>query len=716
MPVSIIIERKTKERAARTVEGIRIMGKSGQGKQKILIIDDSEINRSILIDMLGEGYEMLEACDGVEGVELIQQYGTQIDLVLLDILMPNMDGFGVLSAMNENHWIEDIPVVMISTERDPAYIERAYEMGITDFIARPFDTLIVRRRVINTIMLYAKQKKLISLVADQVYEKEKTSNLMVSILSHIVEFRNGESGLHVLHIHRITELLLKTLVKKSNKYPLTHDDIFLISTASALHDIGKIGIPETILNKPGRLTKEEFEVMKTHSMLGATMLSGLPFYQDEKLIRMAYEICRWHHERYDGKGYPDGLKGDEIPIAAQIVALSDVYDALTSKRVYKDAYSHEKAVQMILDGECGVFNPLLLECLLEIQKELKEEMGQDFISKSSQKEMQKTVEELMAHEEFSLSKRTLNLLEHERIKYQFLASMTNDILFEYTHVPSMITFSEQGAKRLGLAETMLNPYQDHNVLNIFGAENIRGLGKAVKKATPEQPIIQYDCRVTIDGELKWMQVICCTTWSGEEPPQCTGLIGKMIELQNEQNTIVDIDKMVARDSLTGLLNFTHAKLRIRERLENRRDSEFAIAIFDLDSFRSANNRYGHVFGDNVLKYMAERVRKCIRSEDIAARIGGDEFLIMVEYKKEIEKGIERIYNALAGEYDGFPIAVDMGIARTEDAGRDSEALLRGAEQALSTVKLKKKNGYSFYDKTMRGMRPVLSSIEELEKR
>ncbi|MFW5629236.1 MAG: diguanylate cyclase domain-containing protein [Acetivibrio ethanolgignens] len=690
------------------------MGESGQEKKKILIIDDSEVNRSILKDMLGGGYEILEACDGVEGVEILRKYEDQIDLVLLDIIMPNMDGFGVLSAMNEKRWIEYIPVVMISTERDPVYIEKAYEMGITDFIARPCDTLILRRRVINTIMLYAKQKKLISLVADQVYEKEKTSNLMVSILSHIVEFRNGESGLHVLHIRTITGLLLKSLVKKSNKYSLTRSDVSLISTASALHDIGKIGIPEAILNKPGRLTREEFEIMKTHSMLGATMLSGLPFYQNEKLIRLAYEICRWHHERYDGKGYPDGLKGDEIPIAAQIVALADVYDALTSKRVYKDAYSHEKAIQMILDGECGVFNPLLLECLTEIQEQLKEELEQSSFSKSSQREMQKIAEELMAHAELSLSKRTLNLLEHERIKYQFLASMTNDILFEYTNTPSMITFSEQGAKRLGIRETMLNPYQNRNVLHTFGTENLQGFGKLVKRATPEQPIFQYDCRITIDDELKWARLVCCTTWSGDEPPQYTGLIGKIVELKDEENVVVDIDKMITRDPLTGLLNFTHARLRIREQLELRRNSEFAIVIFDLDSFRSANDRYGHIFGDNLLKYMAERLRQCIRSEDIAARIGGDEFLVMVEYKKEKEKVIERIYNDLTGEHDGFPVSVAMGIARTEDIGRDCEALLRGAEQALSTIKLEKKKGYSFYDKTMRSMRPVLSSIEELE--
>lgn len=687
------------------------MGKTK--KQKILIVDDSEINRSILIDMLGNEYEILEAVDGVEGVDMLNHYGTQIGLVLLDIIMPNMDGFGVLNAMNKNHWIEDIPVVMISTERDPALIERAYEMGISDFVSRPFDATIVRRRVINTIMLYAKQKKLTQLVENQIYEKAKSGNMMVSILSHIVEFRNGESGLHVIHIKTITEKLLKCLVQKTDRYKLRYADISLISTASALHDIGKIAIPEQILNKPGRLTAEEFDIMKTHSMVGANMLSGLPFYQDEKLIRMAYEICRWHHERYDGKGYPDGLVGEDIPIGAQIVALADVYDALTSERVYKAAYSHEQALQMIFNGECGVFNPLLMNCLMEIAEELEQELGENAFQTRQQREMKEITEELLSHKELSLSKRTLNLLEHERTKYQFLASMTKDILFEYTKEPSMVTLSEAGAEKLGIDAVILNPFENKKVVDTFGAANLKNMSKELETATPEHPIVQYDVRMEIDGEYKWMRIICCSIWTAEEPPQYSGLIGKVAELSIEQESLIDVDRMISQDTLTGLLNFPHAKHRIRERLKTYMDSQFALVIFDLDRFKAANSRFGHTFGDNILKYMAERLRKSVRSTDIAARIGGDEFLILVEYTTDIEKAIERIFNALTGEYDGFPISISMGVAKTEDTGRDCEALIKGASQALSTVKVEEKGSYSFYESTMQGMGPVLSSIEEI---
>ena len=340
-------------------------------KQQILIVDDSEINREILKEILKEDYRILEAANGEECLEQLERDGAGISLVLLDIVMPEMDGFEVLAAMNQNHWIEDIPVIMISSEDSDSYIRRAYEMGVSDYISRPFDAKIVYQRVLNMIKLYAKQRRLIHLVTRQIYEKERNNRMMIGILSQIVEFRNGESGLHVIHINLITQLLLEQLVKKTGKYQLSWEDRLLIATASALHDIGKIGIDEKILNKPGKLTKEEFEIMKTHTLIGAQMLDNLDMYRNEKLLKLAHEICRWHHERYDGKGYPDGLVGEEIPISAQVVSLADVYDALVSERVYKKAFSHEKALEMIQNGECGTFNPLLLQCMTEAQDKLK---------------------------------------------------------------------------------------------------------------------------------------------------------------------------------------------------------------------------------------------------------------------------------------------------------------------------------------------------------
>ena len=343
-----------------------------EAKQQILIVDDSQMNRELLAEMLQEDFKIMEAENGKQAVEILQKHSSEIALVLLDIIMPVMNGFEVLEVMNEKHMMENIPVIMISTENTDEIIRQAYELGVSDYINRPFDARIVYRRVNNTIKLYAKQRRLINLVKKQVEEKENNNQIMISILSHIVEFRNGESGAHVLHINILTEMLLERLMQKTDQYPLTWTERHLIPTASALHDIGKIGIEEKILNKPGKLTKEEFEIMKTHTLIGADMLKDIQVQHGEELVKIAYEICRWHHERYDGRGYPDGLKGEEIPISAQVVSLADVYDALVSERVYKKAFSHETAIEMIKNGECGIFNPILMECMLEIQDKMRE--------------------------------------------------------------------------------------------------------------------------------------------------------------------------------------------------------------------------------------------------------------------------------------------------------------------------------------------------------
>ena len=347
-----------------------------QEKTQILLVDDSKMNRMLLREILGDGYRILEAENGQECLEILRAEAGNIALVLLDINMPGMDGFEVLKAMNANHTIEDTPVIMISSEDSDAAIRRSYELGASDYVNRPFDARIVYRRVTNTIKLYAKQRRLVQMVSDQIRARENNTDMLVGVLSHIVEFRNGESGLHVRHIRISTELLLHRLLEISSRYSITAEQQDMIPLASALHDIGKIGIDEKILNKPGRLTPEEFKVIQTHSMLGAKMLHDLDGFAEQPLLQTAYEIARWHHERWDGRGYPDGLKGDEIPISAQLVSLADVYDALTSERCYKKAFSHEKAVQMILNGECGAFNPLLLQCLTDVQADLKEELQQ----------------------------------------------------------------------------------------------------------------------------------------------------------------------------------------------------------------------------------------------------------------------------------------------------------------------------------------------------
>ena len=345
-------------------------------KPSVLIVDDSEMNRIILNEMLKDEYRVLEADNGRTALDMVDRYGDELSLVLLDIIMPGMNGFEVLGELSRRTVADSLPVIMISSEDSDDVVLRAYELGASDYINRPFNARVVRRRVSNTIRLYAKQRRLTSLLSQQYNERVKNSRMLIDIMAGVMELRNGESGLHVTHIEKLTELLLGCLVHRSDKFPLDNEQRSTIAMASALHDIGKMSIDDAILNKPGRLTSEEFEIMKTHTTLGADMLLELGRqHAGNPLLEYAYQIARWHHERWDGKGYPDGLKGDDIPIAAQVVSVADVYDALTSVRVYKDAIPHQEAIQMILDGKCGQFNPLLLDCLLEVQDRIAETLA-----------------------------------------------------------------------------------------------------------------------------------------------------------------------------------------------------------------------------------------------------------------------------------------------------------------------------------------------------
>lgn len=351
---------------------------SGDDKERphVLIVDDSEFNRELLCGILGESFEILEADGGKEGLKLLRRYGTQISVVLLDIIMPEMNGFDVLDEMNREHWLDNIPVIMISADDSDENIRRAFDLGVTDYICRPFDAKVVERRIRNTITLNLKQRRMLSLLAEQSRDKEKIGQMMVDILSNTVCYVNGESGQHIRNIQRITAILLERLLLKTDCYRLSFQDCVMISTASALHDIGKVGINTFILNKPGILTPEEYEVMKKHTLIGEHILKSgeLSEFREEPLLKTAEQICRWHHERYDGSGYPDGLSGEEIPIAAQVVSIADVFDALMSKRSYKEALSAEVALRMIENGECGSFNPVLIECLKQAVGKLKSDV------------------------------------------------------------------------------------------------------------------------------------------------------------------------------------------------------------------------------------------------------------------------------------------------------------------------------------------------------
>lgn len=339
-------------------------------RQSVLIVDDSELNRKMLGQMLGSRFDIAEAASGEACLQLLEQNATGISIVLLDIHMPGIDGFTVLEEMNQKNLLEQIPVIMISSEDTVDAVRRAFDLGASDYISRPFDAKVVYQRIINTIQLYAKQRRLSAMAADLAFEKERASRMMIGILSQVVEKRNGESRDHVQRVAQLTSMLLAGLAQKTDRYPLTREMRRTIATAAALHDIGKMEICEDLLHKKGPLTEAERRTLQSHTLLGAQMLEEQPECRDDAFARTAYNICRWHHERYDGGGYPDGLQGEQIPIEAQVVGLADVYERLVSRPVDGHARTHSEVVQMICTGVCGAFNPLLLDCLQDMEAEI----------------------------------------------------------------------------------------------------------------------------------------------------------------------------------------------------------------------------------------------------------------------------------------------------------------------------------------------------------
>lgn len=474
-------------------------------KKTVLIADDSKMNQELLSEILGDKYNYVYADDGVQAIEVLNSE-CEIDIVLLDINMPIMDGFEVLEIIKKYNWTDEIPIIVISAETESSFLQRAYDLGAIAYIAKPYDAITLRYRVENSLKLYERQKRLITLVEQQVYEREKINNMIINIFSHTIESRNSESGNHTLHMQTITNKLLRQLINKTDKYNLSETDISMISTVSALHDIGKITVPESILNKPGKLNEEEWEIMKSHTVKGDEFLDSMPDIKTEKFMITAHEICRWHHERYDGSGYPDGLKGDDIPITAQIVALADVYDALTSERCYKAAFSHEKAMRMILDGECGAFNPILLECLEEIGDDLLVQLNLNIGKYDYLNESINVAKEILDSEKLAVEDERISPMKLERIKKEFFAKNCGGIQFEYDRQMKKVIYihryNSDGEKVL----------LTDDAVSLLNQADISTLIDRTARATRENPIVTMKALVPIDGQHRWHKLTVETIW------------------------------------------------------------------------------------------------------------------------------------------------------------------------------------------------------------
>lgn len=519
--------------------------RSDEGRKKIIIADDTPFNCELLTDILGQGYDYVYIHDGDSLLNLLYA-GQSADMILLDMNMPNLSGMEVLKVMGERHWTQEIPVVIISAEDDVGFIQQAYELGATAYIVRPFKSFLVKHTVESTLTQYDQKRQLARFAEKQILEREKMNNLLINIFGSIVELRNSESGEHTLHVQTITKMLLNRLVKVTDQYALSREDIAMISTAAALHDIGKAMIPWEILNKPGKFTPEEWEIMKSHTTRGDAFLENLHINRSEKFVVLARQICRHHHERYDGKGYPDGLAGEQIPISAQVVAMADVYDALTSDRCYKKAYAHEQAVRMIREGECGRFNPILLQCFTDIADDLLLYLNVNDVEEGH---MAAVPDEEIPEQGLRQEERTAKLLAYETEKKEFFAEKSGGIQFEYDAVRRKVVYIKHynaEGERVELSSTIVRLLRD---------EDMNVLTEAITKMTRQNNVVSMNVLVPIDADMRWHKLTVKSIWS-KRGSRYKILIGQFTDIHNcvlSRNMNIRInDRPVDNDALLAM--------------------------------------------------------------------------------------------------------------------------------------------------------------------
>ena len=689
-------------------------------KDKILIVDDVELNRAILCELFAGDYEILEADNGKTAVDLMEQYHEEIAIVLMDIVMPIMDGLEALEIMNGKGLTEKTPIFLITAESSNDAISKGFRLGVVDVVLKPFNPDNICQRVNNIIELYRYRYKLEKLVQEQMTKIEKQNEqlrnfnvAMIDTLSTIVEFRDCESGQHVQRIRQLTKIMLKELGRQNAEYKMSDKTIEDISMAAALHDIGKIAIPDYILNKPGRLTAEEFAIMKEHTLYGCEILESIDsLKQNKEQYRYHYNICRWHHEKWDGSGYPDGLIGKEIPIYAQIVSLADCYDALTSVRCYKGAFTHEESVQMIEKGECGAFSPDLLQCFLKIAPGLPEILQSDdglpaVVYHYQHPNTEKFSGKKCYSCDMDKNSRVARLLEIEREKQKALFAMSGDIIFDYDLEKDLIIFSDE--------------YK-----NIFGGECV--VTNAKEAIYSSMPILQEDLQQLAEltkalteensGYVKDVRLI--NKFGEENYGVMLSIVGRMVSIDKMKREIGLWKRQVESDALTKLGNRAYGERLLQQMLCEPQKEKAAVMFLDVDNFKMVNDRHGHLFGDEVLCRIANEISKQFRIDDIVCRIGGDEFLIIMRNIKdsrlplmkadELRAGIEK----LGLEADvRVPLSISVGVSFYPVDGTDDAVLLYKADKALYEAKKRGKNNCVIYSKELEN-EPFMSQITAAE--
>lgn len=686
-----------------------------QERGTILLVDDQSEDRVRLRQLLSPSYEIVEAADGNEGLQMMETYCLQLAAVLLDVDMPGLDGFEVLRIAGEKGWLRAVPFFLITEKRAEEALERGYELGAMDILTKPFRPQVVRRRVDSMVELFRHRYELEQAVEEQtarIREQDarmrRTNKSMVEILSAAIGFRSVDSEVHVRRMRQITRLLLTDVMEHCPEYHLTEEQVEWVADLSVLHDIGKIGIPDVILNKSGRLTEDEYECMKAHTIYGGELVERMDFQTGEEGRRYCYEICRHHHERWDGGGYPDGLRGEEIPIWVQAVAVADVYEALVSHRVYKEAYTAGEAVQMILYGECGSFNPKILESLRRVSAQLVNEVAGEATRKEPREIAPREQLHILprASEAAPAPEDAQLLFDLEQEKYRVIAELSEDMIFTYNALFDSMEFSEKFCKVFQVA-AYVNDFSKHPLSQrIFYPEEYEELRKKRRGLTWAVPEMEMDLRLPLpNGSRPWFHLVIHTINDKNDRTRELGYVGKLTNINRIKKEATEWQKRANTDALTQLYNRAGAHILFEELRQESRQTplELTVAFMDIDRFKSLNDTLGHEAGDQILTAFGHSVRRLFRPDDIVSRFGGDEFLVVMKGMGErtfAENKLGQLCRQtvkIASVDTPLEISSSIGVAFFPRDGVEFDDLLRKADKALYASKRAGRGRISFYE-------------------
>ncbi len=681
----------------------------------VLLVDDQAKDRTQLRQLLSPSYEIVEAADGNEGIQMMETYCLQLAAVLLDVDMPGLDGFEVLQIARQKGWLRSVPVFLIAEDRAEEALERGYELGAMDILTKPFWPQVVRRRVDSMVELFRHRYELEQAVQEQtarIREQDarirKTNKSIMEILSAAIGFRNMDSEVHVRRMRQITRMLLTDVMEHHPEYHLTEEQVERIADLSILHDIGKIGIPDVILNKSGRLTEDEYECMKAHAIYGGELVERMDFQTGEEGRWYCYEICRHHHERWDGSGYPDGLKGEEIPIWVQAVSVADAYEALVSHRVYKEAYTAEEAVQMILYGECGSFNPKILESLQRVSPRLVQEVAGEAEREHLEKELdgQEPVKAIPKPPELSNATEEGKLLfDLEQEKYRIIAELSEDMIFTYNVLFDSMEFSEKFCKVFQVP-AYVNDYSKRPMPErTFYPEEYEELCRKRQTLTWAVPEMEMDLRLPLpDGGHPWFHLVLHILSDRNDRTRELGYVGKLTNINRIKKEATEWQKRANTDVLTQLYNRAGAHILFEELRQESCQTplDLTVAFMDIDRFKTLNDTLGHEAGDQILAAFGRSVRHLFRPDDIVSRFGGDEFLVVMKGMGDRTFARNKLSQLchqtvqISSVDKPLEISSSIGVAFFPRDGKEFDDLLRKADKALYASKHAGRGCLSFY--------------------